>query len=66
MRIKWPHFHHPAPINTGGQFARESAERELARVRSETPYFERLGRDLRTIRERNHFAENIRATFKGV
>lgn len=48
-----------------GQRARENAERELARVRSETPYYAGLGNDLRRWRERNHFAEHIRATIKG-
>ena len=38
------------------------AERELARVQSETPRYEALGRDLAEIRERNHFADSIRAT----
>lgn len=51
---------------TGGQEARERAEQELARVQAETPYYARLGSDLRSLRERNHFAENIRATLKGV
>lgn len=57
--------HHLNPSNTGGEFARMAAERELERVRSQTPYYEGLGRDLRTLRERNHLAEHIRATIRG-
>lgn len=49
---------------TEGETARIKAERDLARVKSETPYYEGLGNDLRRLRERNHFAENIRATMR--
>lgn len=59
--ILFPRASREVPI-TGGQQARERAEQELARVRSETPYYEGLGRELRALRERNHIAENLRAT----
>lgn len=49
---------------TEGKQARMKAERDLARVKAETPYYEGLGNDLRRLRERNHFAENIRATMR--
>lgn len=48
-----------------GEQARVAAERELVRVKSETSYYEGLGNELRQLRERNHFAENLRATLKG-
>jgi hypothetical protein len=51
-------------LDTGGTAAREHAERELARVRSETPYYVGLGRDLRALRERNHIADRIRTTIR--
>lgn len=50
--------------STGGSEARKRAEHELERVRSETPYYAGLGDDLRRLRERNHFADNIRATMR--
>lgn len=60
------HFvNHRVPTETGGQAAREEATRRLAQVRSNTAYYEGLGADLRDLRERNHFAEQIRATMKG-
>lgn len=66
MKCKWSlRSHTPRPENSGGMFARKAAEHELAKVRAQTPYFESLGRDLRNLRERNHFAENIRATMRG-
>lgn len=43
----------------------EAAREELERVRSQTPYYEGLSRELRGLRERNHFADNIRATMRG-
>lgn len=51
-------------IDTGGELARRDAEFNLRRIREETAYYERLGRDLHELRERNHFAENIRATMR--
>lgn len=51
--------------STEGHEAREKAEADLRRMRSETPYYEALGADLRRLRERNHFAENIRTTLRG-
>ena len=44
--------------------AREHAEAQLERVRAETPMYAALGRSLRELRERNHFAESIAATFR--
>lgn len=61
----WLRRHQTNPSDTGGEFAREEAERELERVRAETPYYEGLGRDLRYLRERNHIAEHLRATIRG-
>lgn len=52
-------------IETEGENARRSAEVELVRVRSETPYYAGLGYELRGFRERNHIADNIRATLRG-
>jgi hypothetical protein len=51
--------------SSDGANARRLAEQELLRVRSETPYYEGLGRELRALRERNHFADGIRATLRG-
>lgn len=45
--------------------AREKAERDLARVKAETPKYRELGEALRELRERNHFAELIASTFRG-
>jgi hypothetical protein len=44
-------------LTTGGQEARERAERELAQTRAETPKYAQLARDNRRIRERNGLAE---------
>lgn len=67
MRMRsWKRFFFPRDVadigHVEGAIARASAEQELVRVRSETPYYERLGHELRTLRERNHFADSIRAT----
>ena len=62
--IFWSHKHFRDATSTGGEVARRKAERDLAQVRRETPYYESLGRDLRRLRERNHFADNIRATIR--
>jgi hypothetical protein len=64
MFSKWLRKHHAAPINTGGRFARLAAEHELERVRSQTPYYEGLGRDLRNLKQTNHIAENLRAAIR--
>ena len=53
------------PTNTGGAQAHAKASRELAVTRSQTAYYAGLGSDLRGLRERNHFAEQIRATVRG-
>lgn len=45
--------------------SRERAERELEWVRAQTPVYRRLAADLRELRQENHFAESIEATFKG-
>lgn len=45
--------------------SRERAEQELARVQSETPVYAGLARSLRELREQNHFALAISATFRG-
>jgi hypothetical protein len=57
--------------NPEGTAARERAEENLEReherlahMRAETAYYERLGGELRRLRERNHFADNIRATMR--
>lgn len=42
--------------DTGGAQARKRAERELERMRAETPKYVELGADLREIREKNHLA----------
>ena len=48
-----------------GEAAPDRARVELERVRSETAYYEGLSRELKGLRERNHFADNIRATMRG-
>lgn len=48
-----------------GEAARKRAEQELVRVRAQTAYYERLGYDLRALRERNHFADTFRASMGG-
>ena len=55
----------PPPQPSDGTKAREQAERDLAAVRAETPYYQRLSRDLRTIRERNHLAEAFLSAAQG-
>lgn len=45
--------------------AREQAEAALARTRSETHTYRAIGDSLRDLREKNHFAEAIAATFRG-
>lgn len=52
-------------VSTEGTLARIKAERELAQTVAQTPYYEGLGRDLRTLRERNHIAEKIRMSLRG-
>lgn len=39
--------------------ARIAAEKELARVKAETPHYEALGESLRRIREQNHLTELV-------
>jgi len=50
---------------TEGKQAREKAERELRRVRAETPWYQDLGERLRDLREENHFGENVAAALRG-
>lgn len=65
MILHFPSFHfHREPASTGGREARVAAERELARIQAMTPYYEGLGQDVKRLRNRNHFAENIRATIR--
>lgn len=45
--------------------ARQKAERDLIRTIEETPAFRDLGERLRVLRQHNHFAEAISATFRG-
>jgi hypothetical protein len=59
MRWPWRRRH---PTSTGGQEARVKAERELARmIHEETPYYVRLARRQRELRERNHWGDAIAA-----
>lgn len=58
-------------VDQCGSQARAKAEDDLVRererlahMRAETAYYERLGGDLKRLRERNHFADNIRATMR--
>lgn len=50
---------------TEGEVARKEAEAALRKAKASTPYYQTLSDDLRSLRERNHFADNIRATVKG-
>ena len=50
---------------TEGVQARESAVHALQETKAQTTYYKSLSNDLRLLRERNHFADNIRATIKG-
>lgn len=45
--------------------ARKAAERALEETRAETPQYRALGESLRELREANHFALAIRASFRG-
>lgn len=51
--------------NSEAEKAQREVEQDLAAARAKTPYYRALSHDLRTLRERNHFADNIRATVKG-
>ena len=58
-------------VDGRGSEARQEAEKGLTRVRqelvqtkSQTPYYEGLGRELRLARERNHIAEKLRASLR--
>lgn len=55
--------HHDERV-TEATVAREQAERELERIKAETPMYAALGQRLRELRERNHFADSIAATFR--
>lgn len=45
--------------------ARERAERELQRVKAETPVYEGIASSLRDLREANHFGMRIAALYRG-
>lgn len=53
-----------APAHTGGAAAHRRAEVGLAHQRAQQPEVARVARSLRELRERNHFAETIAATFR--
>ena len=45
--------------------ARKAAERALEHTRAETPKIRALAESLRELRENNHFAMAMKATFRG-
>lgn len=47
------------------QDARARAQQQLEQTRSETPRVMALAAALRDLRERNHFADALEATFRG-
>ena len=59
-----PKPRHPRPPSEA-QVARARAEADLERTKAETPLYADLGRRLRELRQRNHFAESFNATFRG-
>jgi len=68
--MKWRlHRDQPAPrnpaTNTGGAAARTRAEAGLARQKAQQPEVTRVAESLRDLRERNHFAAQIRLIFLG-
>lgn len=58
--MRWP-WRRNLPDVHGGQEAREKAERALAQIRAQTPYYKRLGDLNREIKDRNHWGETIAA-----
>lgn len=65
MRWPWSHKQRtPPPAVVQARQAREEAERDLERVRAETPMYRALGESLRELREKNHFALAFEATFR--
>jgi len=44
---------------TGGREAREKAERDLERIKSETPKYARMGRESKQMRVENHIGPDI-------
>jgi hypothetical protein len=63
MKVSWKSIFPDEVLNidTEGTVARQRAEEDLQRIQSETPYYARLGRELREERQRNHIAERLRA-----
>jgi len=69
--VKWPRRKH-ADGATGGQEARERAEKRLAQAdrdleqaRAETPYYERLGYEARVLLVENGIASKVVAAIRG-
>jgi hypothetical protein len=54
----------PGTTHTGGAAAHRRAEAGLAHQLRQQPEVSRVARSLRELREHNHFAETIAATFK--
>lgn len=54
--------HHPP---SEGTKARKRAEKDLVETKAETVRYRALAESLREIRQRNHFADSITATFRG-
>lgn len=62
--MKWPWKRHHSGV-AEARAARETAERELARIKAETPFYEAVGDRMKTWREENHFAARIDLIFGG-
>lgn len=61
--MRWPFRRRTPP--TGGAEAHERAAADLADQRSRQPEVVRVAASLRELRERNHFAEQVRQIFLG-
>lgn len=54
-----------APSHTGGEVAHAHAAAGLAAQRARQPEVDRVAESLRELRQRNHFAAQIRMIFQG-
>jgi hypothetical protein len=67
--MKWRKKHTPPKVKgstqTGGAAAHKRAEVSLAAQQAQQPEVTRVAESLRQLRERNHFAAQIRLIFQG-
>ncbi|MFB2571360.1 hypothetical protein [Micrococcus sp. IITD107] len=56
---------HESPADTGALEAVKDAQQGLSQAKAEQARAQQLARDLRAIRQKNHFSEAIAAAYRG-